>query len=289
MAVGLATAEGFSSSDKVAPEVTYEGTPETGNNLAEGGTTEPQREHEVDVTALEKEDTHPDIDSSLRNEPTSVPLPLEPESSLIKTESAAEHQVETTATATTKSVATDVENQPNPGTNETALNAEKHIEEEQTQVDDTSNIQDELVPESDVVQHTETAELEGPVEDVPASEVGSVAPAEEEPSAITQVAAEILSPKMESEEAISQAPVETIPIAEEVTASVADNEDQLIAPVVVQPELAAVETSSTNKPAEIIHPPNVKESAEPLTPVVDPSYKGLDDEIVKVSVFPLHH
>jgi hypothetical protein len=119
-------------------------------------------------------------------------------------------------------------------------------------------------------------------------EVDFVAPAEEESSTITQVAAENLSPKIESEGPISQTPVETIPIPEDATTSVANVEDQIIAPVDVRSEHAAViEPSSTDEPTEVILPPNVEESPETLTPLVEPSYKSSDDEIVKVSVFPI--
>ena len=300
MAVGLATVEGFSSIDKVVPGV-YEATPEVENESVERETTELQREHEVDVSATKTEDTHPNFDSSLRNDSIPVPSPLESESSLIKTESAAEPQVETDPTATTNSVATDVEDQSVPGSNETAPNAQKDIEEVQTQVDDISNIKDEPVPESGVIQHVETADtgLEGRVEEVPASstkesqntlqwehEIDFVAPAGEEPSTITQVAGENLSPKIEGEEVISRTPDETIPIPEEATSSVADIEDQIIVPVDVQPELATVvETSSTDKPADVIVPPNVEESPETLTQLIEPSYET-SDEIVRVSVLP---
>ena len=300
VAVGLATVEGFSSIDKVVPGV-YEATPEAENESVERETTELQREHEVDVSATKTEDTHPNFDSSLRNDSIPVPSPLESESSLIKTESAAEPQAETDPTATTNSVATDVEDQSVPGSNETAPNAQKDIEEVQTQVDDISNIKDEPVPESGVIQHVETADtgLEGRVEEVPASstkesqntlqwehEIDFVAPAGEEPSTITQVAGENLSPKIEGEEVISRTPDETIPIPEEATSSVADIEDQIIVPVDVQPELATVvETSSTDKPADVIVPPNVEESPETLTQLIEPSLET-SDEIVRVSVLP---
>ena len=295
VAVGLAAAVGFSS---IVPEVTHEATPDAGNDLVESGTTldiEPQWEHEVDVAAPETEGTLPDI---LRNDPTLVPLPLEPEISLIKTGLEAEPQVETTSTATTNSVPIDVEVQPDSSSSETAPNAQKNIEE-QIQVDDTSNIKDELILESDIAQHIDTADTEDTLEDVPASstkqsentaplepEVDFVAPAEEEPSAVTQVAAEDLLPKIESEAAISG---ETIPIPEDVTASVADVEGQVIAPVDVRSEDAAVvETSRTDELAEVILPPNVEESLETLTPLVEPSsYKSPDDEMVGVSVLPI--
>ena len=264
VAAGLATVEEFSSMD------THEATPEAGNdNTVESGTTlniESQREHEVDV-----------------------PLPLEPEISLIKTELVAERQVETTSTATTNSVPIDVDVQPDPSLSETAPNAQQDIEV-QTQLDDASNIKDELIPKSDVVEATDT---EGRLEDAPASstkqsqdtvqtepEVDFVAPAEEEPSAITQVAAETDLPKIEYEGAISQTPGEIIPILEDTTASVTNVEDQIIAPVEVR---SVVETPCTDELAEAILPPNV----ESLTPLVEPSYKSSDDEIVGVSVLPV--
>jgi hypothetical protein len=291
-AVGLATVEGFSSMDKAE-----EATPKVGTDSVERTILNilPQREHEVDVTtAPETEDTHPDIDSSIRNDLTPAPLPLEHESSFIETESVAERQVESTSTATTKSVPIDVEVQPDPSLGETAPNAQKDIEEVQTRVDDAS-IMDEAIPESDIVQHIEAAdtELEGTPEEVPAKEsqnavqlepeVGFVAPAEEEYSAIAQ---ENLSPKIESEVAISQTPVETIPISEDANPSVANVEDQIIAPVDVRSEHAAVmETSSTNESTEVTLSPNVEGSPETLTPLVEPSYKSSDDEIVRVSVF----
>ena len=299
VAVGLATAEEFSSTDKIVPEVTHEATPEAGNDTVESGTThiEPQREHEVDVTISEAEDTLPDIHSSLRNDPTPVPLPLEPEISLIKTKLVAERQVETTSTATTNNVQIDADVQPDPSLSETVPNAQQNIEV-QTQVDDASNnIKDEPIPQSDIV---EAADTEGPLEDAPASSTKQsqdtvqmepedefVAPAEEEPSAIIQVAAENDLPKIECEGAISQTPGETIPIPEDAVASVANIEDQITAPVDVRSEHAAVvKTSCTDELAEAILPPNVEESPETLKPLVEPSYKSSDDEMVEVSVFP---
>ena len=299
VAVGLATAEDFSSTDKVVPEVAHEATPEAGNDTMESGTTlniEPQRDYEDDVTISETEDTLPEIHSSLRNDPTPVPLPLEPEISLIKTELVAERQVETTSTATTDNVLIDVEIQPDPSLNETVPNAQQDIEI-QTQVDDASNTKNEPIPKSDIV---EAADTEGPLEDAPVSstkqsqdtiemepEVDFVAPAEEEPSAIIQVAAENDLPKIECEGAISQSPGETIPIPEDAIASVANIEDQIIAPVEDRSEhAAAVETSCTDELAEVILPSNVEESPETLTPLVEPSYKSSDNEMVEVSVFP---
>ena len=299
VAVGLAAAEGFSSTDKAAPEGIREASPEAVDDSVESGTTlnmEPHREPEVEVSAPETEDT-PDIHSSLSTDPpTSVPLPLEPESSLIETELVAERHIETSSTAT-KSVPTDAEVQPEPSLIETAPNA---IEEVQTQVSDT-NTKDELILESDVAQHIEAAdaELEAPLEDVAASstkesqsivqmepEVDFVALAEEDSLAITQVAAEDLSPKNDIEEAISQTPLETIPIEEDATASVANVEDQIISPVDVRSEHAAVvETSSTDETAEVILPPNVEESPETSAPLVEPRYKNSDDEIVSVNFF----
>ena len=292
VAVGLATAEGFSSMEKVVPEGVHEATLETEDNSVEKGTTERQQEHEVDVTAPETEDTYPDIDSSHHDEPTPFHSPLEP----IKTDSAAEAQVEIATTATTKSIATDMEDQTDSGSNETAPNAEKDIEGVPTQVDETSNIKDEPIPGSHIVQYIEAgdSEPEGPVEDVPAPstkeslntvqsepEADFVAPAEQEPSAITQVATEYLSPKIESEEAISRASDEIIPVPEDATTSVANVEDQIIVPVDGGPE----QVSSTDKPAEVIVPPNVEESVETLKPLVAPSYKDSDDQIVEVSGF----
>ena len=267
VAVGLATVEEFSSVD------THEATPEAGNDAVESGTTlniESQWEHEVDV-----------------------PLPLEPENSLIKSELVAEHQVETTSTATTNGVPIDVDAQPDPSLSETAPNAQQDIEV-QTQVDDASNIKDEPIPKSDIV---EAADTEDPFEDAPASstklsqdtvqtepEIDFVAPAEEEPSAITPVAVENVLPKIEGEDTISQTPGETIPIPEDTTASATNVEDQIIAPVEDRSEhAAAVETPCTDELAEAILPPNV----ESLTPLVEPPYKSSDDEIVGVSVLPI--
>ena len=299
VAAGLATAEGFSSMDKAVPEVAHEAAPEAENESVESRGAEPQQEHEVDVSAPETEDTHPDVDSSLRNDPTPVPLPLEPEISLTKTELVAERQVETTSTASTNSVPIDAEVQSDPSISETVPNVQKDIEEVQTQVDDSSNIKDEPIPESDAAQHIEVADtvIEGPLEEVPASstkgsqntvqlepEVGSVAPAEEEPSATTQ--SEDLLPNIESEGAISQLPVETIPIPEDATTPVANVEDQIIAPVDVRSEHGAVVETSTDELAEVNLPSDVEESPEIVVPPVEPSYKDSDD-IVGVSVLPI--
>jgi hypothetical protein len=288
VAVGLATAAVFSSMDEVVPEGIHEATPEAGNDSVESGTNlviEPQQEHEVDVTAPETEGTLPDIHTSLHNDPTPgpVPLPLEPEISLIKTELVDQCQVETTSTATTIRVPVEVEVQPDPNLSETVPDTQKDIEV-QTQVDETSN---KPIPESDVAQHIEAADTESALEDVPGSntnpsqntvqlelEVDFVAPAEEEPSAITQVAVE---DQIDSEGA-------TIPIPEDVTAPVANVEDQIIAPVDARSEHAVVETSSTDEPAEVILPPIIEERPETSTPLVEPSYKSPDDEIVGVSV-----
>ena len=286
VAVGLAAAESFPSVDKIVPEGIQEATPEAGNDSVESGITfnvDSHRQHEVNVTAPETEGTLPDIDSSLRNDPTPVPLPLEPESNLIKTELVAERQVETNFTATTDNVPIEAKVQPDPSLNETAPNAPKDIEV-QPQDDDTSTIKGESIPELDIVQHIEAAdaELEDPLEYVPASstkesqstvqletEVDFVAPVEEESSTNTQ--AEDLLPKIESE---------AIPIPEDVTASVINVED-----VDVRSEHAAVvETSSTDTTAEVILPPNVEDSPETLMPLAGPSYKSSDDEIVGVSV-----
>ena len=245
VAAGLATAEGFSSVEKLVPEVSHEATPEAANDSVESEKEEPQREHKVDVTtAPETEDAHPDIHSNLPNDSVPVPLPVEPEIGPIETELVDERQVETTSAT---SVPID-EDQLEPSSIETAPNTEKDTEEVQTQAD----IRDELIPESDVAPHTEAADSEGPLEEKDAStkesqitvqlepDVDSV-PTEEEPSTITQVAAEDLLPKIESEgAAISQAPLETIPIPEEATAPVADVEEQIIAPVDVRSEHVAV-------------------------------------------------
>ena len=297
VALGLATAEEISSMDKVVPEVTHEATPEAGNNSVE---SEPQQEHEVDVTVPEAEDTLPDIHSSLRNDPAPVSLPFEPEISPIETGLVAEHSVESTSSVTTNSIPIDVELQPDTSSSETAPDAQKDVEV-QTQVNDTSNIKDEPILKSDIPQQIEAADTEGPLEDVPASsteqsqdtvqmepEVDIVAPAEEEPSAITQVAAENLLPKIESEDTISQTPDEAIPISKDATAFVANAEDQIIAPVDDRSEHAAVvETSSIDELAGAILPPNVEESPETLTPQVEPSNKSSNNEMVGVSVLPI--
>ena len=245
VAVGLAAVKGSSGLDKVVPEGIHEGTPEARNDSVESGTTlnlEAQREHEVDVTnAREIEDTQPD---DHRNDATPVPQPLEPGSCLIKTELVDERQVETTSSAT--SVLVDKKDQLDPSLVETAPNAEKDVEEVQTQVDDTSNIKDEPIPESDVAQHIEAADTEGPLEDASTKEsqitvqlepdVDSVLPVEEEPSTISQVVAEDLLPKIESEGTTSQTSFEIIPIPEDSTAPVPDVEEQIIAPVDVRSE-----------------------------------------------------
>jgi hypothetical protein len=305
VAVGLATAEDISS---LGPEVTtQEATPEAGKDFEMTTLNiESQREHEeVDVTVpSEAVDTlSPDIHSNLRGAPTPVSLPVEPEISLTETELVDETQVETTSAATTNCVSIDVEVQPDPNINQTAPNGQEYIEA-QIQVDDvTSNIKDEPIPESDsdsdtVAQRIEaSADTEGfPLEDVPASsteqsqnivqlvpEVDFVAPAEEDPLAITQAAAAeiLLAPKFESKDAIPQTPGETIPIPEDATASVANVEDQIIAPVDVGSEHAAETETCTE---EVIPPPNVEESPETLTPLVEPSYKSSDDKLMGVSV-----
>ena len=288
--VGLASAVGFSGME--VPEGIHETTLEGGVESVESGTifnVEPPREHVVDVTtAPETEGTHPYIDSSLRNDPTPVPLALEPESSLVKTELVTERQVEATSTATTNSVPIDAEVQPDPISSESAPDAQKDIEEVQTQVDGTSEI----------AQHVEAAadtELEGPPEGVSASSTmesqstvqlePEVAPAEEELSAITQVATENPLPEVENVAGISSAPREIVPIREDATDSIAGAEDQ-IAPVEVRLEHATgVETSSTDTRADDILPPNVEERPETLTPLIEPSHQSPDDEIVGVSVF----
>ena len=108
IAAGLATADGFSSVEKLVPEVSHEATPEAGNDSVESEIAlheEPQREHEVDFTkGPETEDVHPDIHSSLHSDPTPIPLPVEPEIGPIETELVDERQVETTSSATTDSV-----------------------------------------------------------------------------------------------------------------------------------------------------------------------------------------
>ena len=295
VAVGLAAVEGFSSIEKVIPEGIHEATPEAENGLVESGkplNVEPQQEHEDDVIATNVEDTHPDIHSSLHNDSTPVPLPLE--AGHMETELVTERQVETTSTVTTKSIPIDLEDQPNPSSKETAPNTQKDTEEVQTQVDDSSNIKDELTPESDVSQDVEAAdtEIEGPLKDVPASsvklesDVDIVAPAKEESSTIAQGAEEDLSLNIEGEGAISRTPGETIPIPEDATASVANFEDQIIASDFQPEHAAAVEISSTDKPGEVILPRNVEESRETLTPLVEPSYMS-SDEIVSVSVPPI--
>ena len=279
-AVGLATAEGFSSMDKALPEGTHEAAPEAGNDSVESGTTldiESQQEHDVDVTAPEAEDSHLDMDSSLHNDPTPEPLHLEPENRLIETELLAEYKVVTTSTAVTKIVPIDADVQFDSSLSETAPSAQKDIEEVEIQVGDT-DIKDIPTPESDVAQHIEAAdtEVDGPPEEVPAkdfqveSEVDFVAAAEDEPSAIAQ--SEGLLPDIE---------IEAIPIPEDAIASVTNVEDQVTAPVDVRSDHAAVVEISS------ILPPNVEESPATLTTLVEPSYKSEDDEIVRVSVFPI--
>ena len=277
-AVGLATAEGFSSMDKALPEGTHEAAPEAGNDSVESGTTlDIESQHDVDVTAPEAEDSHLDMDSSLHNDPTPEPLHLEPESRLIETELLAEYKVETTSTAVTKIVPIDADVQFDSSLSETAPSAQKDIEEVEIQVGDT-DIKDIPTHESDVAQHIEAAdtEVDGPPEEVPAkdfqveSEVDFVAPAEDEPSAIAQ--SEGLLPEIE---------IEAIPIPEDAIASVTNVEDQVTAPVDVRSDHAAVVEISS------ILPPNVEESPATLTTLVEPSYKSEDDEIVRVSVFPI--
>ena len=300
LAVGLASAEDFSSMDKEVPEVNHEATPKSESHSVESETTlniePPQREHEVDVTVPETEGTLPDIHLSLRND-TPVPLPLEPENSTFQTELVAERQVEITSTTTTNSVPIDVEVQPDPSSSETAADAQRNIEI-QTVVD-TSDIKDEPISESDIAQHIEAADSESVLEGVPASTTKEsqntvqlepdvfIAPAEEEPT-ITQVATENLLPKIESEGPISQTPGDTIPILEDATVAVANVEDRTIAPVDVGSQHAAVvETSSTDKVAEVILPPNVEESPENLIPLVEPSYKGSDEvSVLPISMYP---
>lgn len=80
-------------------------------------------------------------------------------------------------------------------------------------------------------------------------------------------------------------------LAEAVTAnatSVAGNEGQIVAPVDVRSESAAlVETSRTDELVEVILPPKVKESPETLAPMVEPSYESPNDETVGVSVLTI--
>ena len=203
-AVGLATAEGFSSMDKAEPEDTHEAAPETGIDSVESGTTalnvEPKQEHEVDVTTVpQTEETHPDVDSSLRDCPTPVPLPHEPESSQIETELVAESQVETTSAATTRSVPIDVD----ASLSETSPNAHEDIEEVQTQVDDASIIKDEPIPGSNVAVVGEETEGQIEIESTPATQavVG--------PSSVTDVAPT-------TTEAITEVG-ETVSVLEQVT------------------------------------------------------------------------
>ena len=257
---------------EVVPESLHEATPGATDNSVESGiilNAEPQR----DVIAPEREDA-PDIHSGLRDNLTHVPLPLEPEGSIIETDLVVEPQVETLS-PTTNGVPIDVEDQPDQSSSETAPNTQKDIEV-QTRVDDTSNIEHEPIPKSDIAQHVEVDDTESALED-----------AEERHSAITQVAAEDLLPKIESEGAIPQSVGETISIPEDTTAPVDNVEDQIIVPVDLRSEHATViETSYTDEHAEVILPPNVEESPETLTPLVEPSFKSSDDEIVGVSVLP---
>ena len=256
-AVPLATTEDVSSI-----EVIHEATPEAGKDSLETTiiNTEPQQEHEV------------------------VPDTLEPEISPIKTEVEVENQIKATSMETTDGASINVEVQPDPSLSETA----PQDIEAQTQVDDTSNIKDEPIPESDT--HIEAAgiEIEGPLE-VPASstkesqsttqlepEVKLVAPAEEEPSVIAQVEAGNLLSRIESEDVISQGPGEAIP-TQAATTSVANVEDQIVAPVDIQLEHSTmVETSSTDELVEVTHLPIVEERPETLAPAVEPSYKSSD-------------
>ena len=107
VASGLAAAEGFSSVEKLVPEVSHEVTPETGNDFVGSGTSlneEPQREHEIDVTTGPgTEDIHSDVLSSVGNDPTPVPQHLEPQIGLVG-------------------------DQRDPSSSESALNVQKEIE-----------------------------------------------------------------------------------------------------------------------------------------------------------------
>lgn len=273
--------EEFSSADKVVPEGTH--APEAGNDSVEHRTTlslEPQSEHDVDDTVPVAEDTIPDIESIL---PPSIPLPLEPEVQLSKTEAEAESQVEGASVPIIQGASIDVEVQPNPSLTGAVSNAQNDIEVE-TQIDDTNINIDEPTPESDGVNYTEAADIERSLEDPALSteesqttaplepEVDLVAPAEEAPSVIDL---------LPSEAGVSQGPGETIPIPENGTASVVNIEDQIVAPVDVQS--APVETSRTDEPAEAIVIPGVEESPETLAPPVELSDKSSDKG---VSVLP---
>ena len=162
--------------------------------------------------------------------------------------------------------------------------------------DRTAEVEPQIIPA--IIEEIPAQMEEGPVEDVPTSstkesentaqlepEVDLVASAGEETSAITQVAAE---DQIESEIVISQSSSETIPIPEDVTAPVAIVEEQIIGPVEVRSEHAAVvETSSTDGLAGVDLPPDVEESPETLTSLVEPSYTVSDDDVKGVSVLPL--
>ena len=254
-----------------------------------------QQEHGVDVTVPDAEDA---IHSSLPNDPTPIPLPLEPG---ITTEVEAENQVENTSLATTDGPVI-VEAQLGLSSSETTPHFQRDIEIP-TQVDDTFNNKDKAIPESDVAHHIEDAGIEGSLEDGPASttkaqntvhlepDVELVAPAAEEPSAITQVDAENLLSRIESEGAASQRSDGTMPFPKDATASVPSVEDQIVAPVDIQLEHAAVvETSCTDELTEVVLLPSVEEeSPETLAPPVEPSYESSNNEMVGVSVLiPTH-
>ena len=207
--VPLTTTEDVSSMDKLDPGLTYEVGPEADNDLVASGTTpniDLDWEHKVDATVSVAKDT-PDI-MNLRDEPSPVPLPLGHEIGPIKTEVEEEIQVEVAYTPAIEDAPT-VEVQPDPSPSETAPNIHKDIEVE-TQVDDSSNIKHESIPESDITYHIE-AESEGPLKDAPVSsmkvaqtQLDPEAPEEEKPSVISQVETDSLPPRIENEDAPSQ-------------------------------------------------------------------------------------
>lgn len=253
-----------------------------------------QQEHKVDVTVPDAEDA---IHSSLPNDPIPISLPLEPG---ITTEVEAENQVETTSLATTDGPII-VEAQLGPSLSETTPHSQRDIEIP-TQVGDTFNIKDKPIPESDVAHHIEDAGIEGPLEDGPASttkaqntvqlepDADPVAPAAKEPSAITQVDAENLLPRVESEGATSQRSDETMPIPKDIAASVPSVEDQIVAPVDVQSEHATVvETSYTDELTEVVLLPSAEEeSPETLAPSVETTYESSNNEMVVSVLIPTH-
>ena len=211
------TTEDFSSVDKVVPEVTHE--PEAGNDLVEPRTTlnlEPQGEHEVDDTVPAAEEN--------------TILDVEPEVQLGKTEVEAESQVEAASVPTIQGASADMEVQPDPSLTEVA-STHNDIEVE-TQVDDASNINDELIPELDDAHHIEAAGTKSFLEDSAsgtkesqttaplAPEIDLVTSAKEAPSIINLLSSEV---------GVSQGPGETIPIPENGTAPVVSIGDQIVA------------------------------------------------------------